>query len=90
MKETLLSCCSCISQQYDIWIYFLVGFCFVFSAFSVILQVAVFKSTRKRVFKMAPFHHHLQMSGLNEPKIVAIYSAVTICVGAISVILYIL
>lgn len=68
----------------------ILGFCFVFSAISVILQVIVFKSTRKRVFKMAPFHHHLQMSGLSEPKIVAIYSAVTACFGVISIVFYLL
>ena len=66
----------------------ILGFCFMFSAISVILQVAYFKTTKKRIFKMAPFHHHLQMSGLNEPKIVAIYSAVTACIGVASVLLY--
>ena len=57
----------------------ILGICFVFSALSVILQVAVFKIKKKRIFKMAPFHHHLQLSGLSEPKIVAIYSTTTIC-----------
>ncbi len=66
------------------------GVCFVFSAVSVILQVVFFKLTKKRIFKMAPFHHHLQMSGLTEPKIVAIYSAVTFCVGLICIIFYLL
>ena len=64
------------------------GFCFVFSAVSVILQVVSFKTTRRRIFKMSPFHHHLQMSGISEPKIVAIYSAVTASIGVLSVILY--
>lgn len=68
----------------------LLGFCFVFSAISVILQVFSFKTTRKRIFKMAPFHHHLQMSGLREPKIVAIYSAVTGVIGVICVIFYLI
>ncbi len=68
----------------------ILGFCFVFSAVSVILQVVVYKTKHKRIFKMAPFHHHLQMSGLSEPKIVAIYSAVTIVLGVLSVIFYIL
>ena len=68
----------------------ILGFCFVFSAVSVILQVASFKLTKKRIFKMAPFHHHLQMSGLKEPKIVAIYSAVTACLGVVAVIFYLL
>ncbi|MBE5741244.1 MAG: phospho-N-acetylmuramoyl-pentapeptide-transferase [Clostridiales bacterium] len=68
----------------------ILGFCFVFSAISVILQVMVFKLKRKRVFKMAPFHHHLQMSGLSEPKVVAIYSAVTLSIGVICIIFYLL
>lgn len=68
----------------------ILGFCFVFSAISVILQVAVFKIKRKRVFKMAPFHHHLQMCGLSEPKIVAIYSSITATIGVICIILYLL
>ncbi len=68
----------------------ILGFCFVFSAISVILQVFVFKIKKKRIFKMAPFHHHLQMSGLTEPKIVILYSAVTTVLGVASVILYLL
>ncbi len=68
----------------------ILGFCFVFSAISVILQVVVYKTKHKRIFKMAPFHHHLQMSGLSEPKIVMIYSATTIVLGVMSVIFYLL
>ena len=68
----------------------ILGFCFVFSAVSVILQVISFKFRKKRIFKMAPFHHHLQITGLNEPKIVAIYSAITACLGVVSVIFYLL
>ena len=66
------------------------AFCFMFSAISVILQVFVFKLKKKRVFKMAPFHHHLQMSGLSEPKIVFIYSVVTIIIGVFCVIFYLI
>ena len=66
----------------------ILGFCFVFSAISVILQVGYFKTTKKRIFKMAPFHHHLQMSGLTEPQIVNIYSISTILIGCFMVILY--
>lgn len=68
----------------------ILGFCFVFSSISVILQVIVFKLKRKRIFKMAPFHHHLQMSGLSEPKIVIIYNAITLAIGVICIIFYIL
>lgn len=73
-----------IGQQFLILI---LGFCFVFSAISVIMQVFYFKLTKKRIFKMAPFHHHLQMSGLSEPKIVTIYSAFTICLGMLGLII---
>ncbi len=66
----------------------ILGFCFVFSTISVILQVVSFKTTKKRIFKMAPYHHHLQMCGLSEPKIVAIYSAVTAIIGVASIIFY--
>lgn len=68
----------------------ILGFCFVFSAISVILQVAVYKLKHKRIFKMAPFHHHLQMSNFSEPKIVNIYSTTTIIIGVICVIFYLL
>lgn len=68
----------------------ILGFCFAFSAISVILQVFVYKLKHKRIFKMAPFHHHLQMSGLSEPKIVAIYSATTAILGMVCLIFYLL
>ena len=48
----------------------LVGFVYLFEALSVVLQVGSFKLTRKRIFKMAPFHHHLEMCGWNEPRTV--------------------
>lgn len=48
----------------------LLGGVFVVEALSVILQVISFKTTGKRIFKMSPFHHHLQMSGWNESKII--------------------
>ena len=68
----------------------ILGFCFVFSAISVILQVLYFKKTKKRIFKMSPFHHHLQMSGMTEPKIVELYSTITIILGVICLIFYLI
>ncbi len=64
----------------------ILGICFVLSSLSVIIQVAVFKLRHKRVFKMAPFHHHLQMSGFSEPKVVVIYSTITISAGVLCLI----
>ncbi|HWG03672.1 MAG TPA: phospho-N-acetylmuramoyl-pentapeptide-transferase, partial [Beijerinckiaceae bacterium] len=48
----------------------IVGGLFVLEALSVIVQVTSFKLTGKRVFKMAPFHHHLEKMGWKEPQIV--------------------
>ena len=47
-----------------------VGGLFVVEAVSVILQVASFKLTGRRIFKMSPLHHHFELSGWKEPKIV--------------------
>ena len=49
---------------------FMVGGVFVIEALSVIIQVASFKLTGKRVFKMAPLHHHFELSGWPEQKVV--------------------
>ena len=48
----------------------LVGGLFVMEALSVIIQVASFKLTGKRVFRMAPLHHHFELAGWSEPKII--------------------
>ena len=49
----------------------IIGGIFVWEAISVILQVISFRLTGKRVFLMAPFHHHLQLKGLSESKVTA-------------------
>ena len=43
---------------------------FVLEALSVIIQVASFKITGKRVFRMAPLHHHFELIGWSEPKVI--------------------
>ena len=48
----------------------LVGLVFVAEALSVILQVFSYKTFHKRCFKMSPIHHHFELSGIVEPKIV--------------------
>jgi phospho-N-acetylmuramoyl-pentapeptide-transferase len=48
----------------------IVGGVFVLEALSVIIQVASFKLTGKRVFKMAPLHHHFELIGWSEPKVI--------------------
>ena len=65
----------------------IIGFMFVVSALSVIVQVLYYKKTKKRVFLMAPFHHHLQHKGMYETKIVFIYIVITILLSLISFVL---
>ncbi|MDD6327479.1 MAG: phospho-N-acetylmuramoyl-pentapeptide-transferase [Lachnospiraceae bacterium] len=54
-----------------------VAFIYLAEVCSVIIQVAYFKRTGKRVFKMAPIHHHFELSGWPETKVVSIFSIVT-------------
>ena len=56
----------------------LVGFVYVAEALSVIIQVTYFKKTGKRIFKMSPIHHHFEMCGWSERKVVAVFSFVTV------------
>jgi phospho-N-acetylmuramoyl-pentapeptide-transferase len=49
----------------------IVGGIFVLEAASVVIQVASFKLTGKRVFRMAPLHHHFELIGWSEPKVIA-------------------
>ena len=50
---------------------------------SVIMQVLYFKATKgKRIFKMTPIHHHFELSGWSEPKVVAVFATVTLVLGA--------
>ena len=57
------------------------GIMFVCSGISVILQVIYYKRTKKRIFLMAPLHHHFQKKGYAEAKIVYAYSLVTAVAG---------
>jgi phospho-N-acetylmuramoyl-pentapeptide-transferase len=51
----------------------IVGGVFVIEALSVIIQVASFKTTGKRVFLMSPIHHHFELAGWNETKVVTVF-----------------
>ena len=58
-----------------------IGIMFVCSGISVILQVIYYKRTKKRIFLMAPLHHHFQKKGYAEAKIVYAYSLATAVAG---------
>jgi len=61
----------------------IVGFVYVMESLSVILQVTSFKLTGKRIFKMSPIHHHFEMCGWKETKIVAVFTLVTVVLCAL-------
>ena len=60
------------------------GIIYICEALSDIIQVGVYKMTHKRVFKMAPIHHHFEKCGWSEKKIVFAFSAVTLIASAIA------
>lgn len=68
----------------------LLGLMYLVEMFSVMLQVGYFKlSHGKRLFRMSPIHHHFEMGGWSEMKIVVVFSCVTAVCGVISLLLVI-
>ncbi|HPE95890.1 MAG TPA: phospho-N-acetylmuramoyl-pentapeptide-transferase [Bacillota bacterium] len=63
---------------------FVFGFVHFFEAISVVLQVVSYKLTGKRIFKMAPIHHHFEKCGWTEVRIVAVFSFVTALLCGVS------
>jgi phospho-N-acetylmuramoyl-pentapeptide-transferase len=56
----------------------IMGGVFVVEAVSVIIQVASFKLTGRRVFRMAPLHHHFELKGWAEPKVIVRFWIITV------------
>ena len=76
MLATVALCCK---QELTLVI---VGGVFVMEAMSVMLQVGSFKLTRKRIFRMAPIHHHFELKGWPETKvIVRFWILALLCAG---------
>ena len=63
---------------------------FVMETLSVIIQVFSFKTTGKRVFKMAPIHHHFELCEWSEKKVVTVFAAVSAILSVLAVLLYFL
>ncbi len=75
---------SCVSVFTENTLYVpLLGIMFVISGISVILQVIYYKRTRRRIFLMAPLHHHFQMKGFTECKITYAYVTITAFIGLV-------
>lgn len=60
------------------------GIVYIIETASVMLQVTFFKLTHKRIFKMSPIHHHFEMCGWSEIKIVTVATVVTLIASAIA------
>ena len=61
------------------------GFVYFFEALSVIMQVTYFKATHgKRIFKMSPIHHHFELCGWSETRIVTVFTAVTVVLSLLA------
>lgn len=60
----------------------------IMETLSVIIQVAVFKKTGKRVFLMSPLHHHFEMKGMKETKVVVMFCVWTLILCAASLIIF--
>lgn len=63
----------------------IIGLIPIIETLSVMLQVAHFKRTGNRIFKMAPLHHHFELSGWKENKVVSVFSIITLIVCIIGI-----
>lgn len=71
----------------ELW-FAIIGLIFVAEALSVMIQVAWFKRTRKRIFRMSPLHHHFELGGWKETQIVNRFGLVAFFLAFISVLSY--
>jgi len=65
------------------WVLLFTGIIYVLEAISDIIQVFWYKTRGKRVFKMAPLHHHFELSGWKETKVVVVFCVVTLVFSVI-------
>ena len=74
----------------NIYLGVMIALMYLLEMFSVMLQVTYFKLTHgKRIFKMSPIHHHFEMCGWSEMKIVCVFSAFTALCGLAALLLVI-
>lgn len=59
-------------------VFFIMSGIFVMETLSVILQVASFKATGRRIFRMAPIHHHFELKGWPEPRVIVRFWIITV------------
>jgi len=76
-----------IMGKFELWL-IPIAILFICETLSVMIQVTSFKLTGKRVFKMSPIHHHFELSGWGENKIVAVFTLVTLISSTLAVVAY--
>lgn len=76
-----------IIAKFEFWL-IVIGGIFVVETLSVIIQVISFKTTGKRVFKMSPIHHHFELLGWSEQKIVKIFAFVSLVFSLFATMLF--
>ena len=73
--------------KFEVWM-LIIAFIFISETLSVMLQVASFKLTGKRIFKMTPIHHHFELSGWKETTVVKVFSLVTLILSSCAAYLF--
>ena len=76
-----------VMGKFELWL-ILIAIVFCCETLSVIIQVTSYKLTGKRVFKMSPIHHHFELCGWNENKIVMVFSMITLVFSGLAVIIF--
>ena len=76
-----------IMGKFELWL-IPIAFIFICETLSVMIQVTSFKLTGKRVFKMSPIHHHFELSGWGENKIVIVFTLITLFCSSMAVLVY--
>jgi len=69
-------------------LFLLIGFVYLIEMFSVVLQVISFKTRGKRIFRMSPLHHHFELGGWSEQKVVVTFWACSFVAAAVSVVIF--
>ena len=76
-----------VMGKFELWL-IPIGIIYLVETLSVMLQVTSFKLTGKRIFKMSPIHHHFELCGWNETKIVKVFAFVTLLFSSGAVALF--
>ena len=84
----LLAACAMVLKKEILLV--IIGGIFVMETVSVVLQVTSFKLTRKRIFRMAPLHHHFELGGMNEKNVVFMFWTIELVFAILGYILGVL